>query len=50
LVPQRVHQVRTILVVAKPPAPIQNWLALRAIRFAALRGTAARHPIQLGGF
>jgi hypothetical protein len=37
-------------MVAKPPAPIQDWLALQAIRFAALRGTAARHLIQLGGF
>jgi hypothetical protein len=50
LVPQCVHRVRTILAVAKRPAPIQGWLVLQAIRFAALRGRRHDIPFNLGGF
>lgn len=46
LVPQHVHRVRTILVVAKPSAPIYGWLALQAIRFLHIGdGGTASHSI-----
>jgi hypothetical protein len=36
-------------VVAKGPAPIQGWLLLQAIRFAAHRGRRHDIPFNLGG-
>src|ERR1700730_3280042 len=37
----------TNLRAADVSAPIHGWLALQAIRFDCMSGTATRHPIQI---